>query len=379
MSASPHDHQTSQASSRSWGYLSRRAFLGLTGAAFLTACTSTPTGPTPTPTPRMLLPTERVTPENAGRVTSLGVLPAKRKPVRGLAWSPDSSLLALSAEREAEVWEVKTAQRLATLQGHTSEIDGTAWSPDGSMLATVSRDNTVRLWDARQYKALKVLQNAASPEAMISVAWSPDSSKLVSGDGKGAVQVWDVSSGKSLAAWNDPPIKGTPTRPLAYAVYGLGWSPDGLRIAANRYDGITRIWEAQTGKSVAHLQTLIGPNGLAWSPNGRMLSVGTDSGAIQVWDTQTWKNTSTLLQEGDSHGWTYAVPWSPDGRLLASSRYDALVQIWDFTTGKELANLQGHNEPIWAAAWSPDGLWLASGSDDGTARLWGVRRTANLA
>jgi WD40 repeat protein len=373
MSTSPHNHPPSQIASPSWGRLSRRAFLGLTSAALLTACATAVTGPLPTPPPRMRLPTERITPENASRVTALGTLPVNKSPVRGLAWSPDSSVLALSAYQEAQLWDVKNAQRLAVLQGHTSEVDGIAWSPNGTLLATASRDGTARLWDARQYSAVHVLQSPVSTAAMISVAWAPDSQKVATGDGIGNVQIWDVASGKSLAAWNDPPIQGTSTRQLAFAVYGLGWSPDGLYIAANRYDGFARIWEAQTGKSVVHLQTLIGPNGLAWSPDGKLLAVGTDTGAVQVWDTQTWKNTAALLQANDNKGWTYAVPWSPDGRLLAASRQDALAQIWNPSTGTQLASLAGHHQPIWAAAWSPDGLQLASGSDEGIVWLWGVR------
>ncbi|HEY7346842.1 MAG TPA: WD40 repeat domain-containing protein [Ktedonobacterales bacterium] len=321
----------------------------------------------------MLLPAERIAPENAGRLTLLGVLEANTSPVRGLAWSPDGSALALSAYKDAQIWDANTGQRLAKLQGHTSEVDGIAWSPDGSMLASASRDATVRLWDARQRTPLTVLQDPATHTMMINVAWSPDSRRLASGDGNGLVQLWDASTGKNLLSRNDPPLHGASTRLLAYAVYGIGWSPDGQYVAANRYDGLLRVWEASTGKIIAIRQTLIGPNGLAWSPDGRILSVGTDTGAIQLWDTRTWNNTATLQEPGDSFGWTYAVPWSPDGRLIAASRQNALAQVWDAGAGKKLVDLRGHSNVLWAAAWSPDGLRLASGSDDGTARLWGVR------
>ena len=242
------------------------------------------------------------------------------------------------------------------------------------MLATASRDGSVRLWDARQHTTLKVLRSAVNPAPMISVAWSPDSRRLASGNGVGVVQLWDATTGNQLAAWNAPAAGDTSTRSLAQAVYGIGWSPDGQHVAANRYDNYLRIWEAQSGKSVVVLPTLTGPNGLAWSPDGRLLSVGTDTGAIQLWNTQTWKNTASPLQPGDSAGWTYSAPWTPDGRLLAASRQDGTLQIWNAGDGKKLASLTGHTSSIWAAAWSPDGLRLASGSDDGTARLWGVRQ-----
>jgi WD40 repeat protein len=306
----------------------------------------------------------------------LGVLKTNTSPVRGLAWSPDGSMLATSANQSAQLWDVNTGRRLTTLQGHTSLVYWVAWSPDGSMLATASLDRTVRLWDTRQHSMRNILQNTANPTPFITVAWSPDSRKLAAGDANGVVHLWEASTGKQLRSWNDLPLQlpSTPTGGrFYYAVYGLGWSPDGQYIAANRYDGLLRIWDAQTGKRAALLQTLQGPNGLAWSPDGRALAVGTDNGTIELWDTRTWKNTARLLAPGDSSGWTYSVPWSPDGRLLAATRQDALVEIWNPGTGQQLATLPGHTNVVWAAAWSPDGLRLASGSDDGTARLWGVR------
>lgn len=381
--SSPEENrQPHQAAPHSWGAMSRRAFLGVAGAALLVGCGAAPAvspgSLTPTPTPgAMLLPAGRVEPENAGRVSLLGVLKTNTSPVRGLAWSPDGSMLAMSANQSAQIWDVNTGRRLATLQGHTSTVYWVAWSPDGRMLATASLDRTVRLWDTRQHSMLTILQDTANPNLMITVAWSPDSRTLAAGDANGFVYLWEASTGKHLRTWNDPPLQIPSTTTggrLYYAVYGLGWSPDGQYIAANRYDGLLRIWNAQTGKRAALLQTLQGPNGLAWSPDGRMLSVGTDNGTIQLWDTRTWKNTARLLTPGDSSGWTYSVPWTPDGRLLAATRQDSQVEIWNPGTGQQLATLQGHTNVVWAAAWSPDGLRLASGSDDGTARLWGVRQ-----
>jgi WD40 repeat protein len=363
--------------------MSRRTFLSMTGAALLAGCSSSSTSGVGTATPggsptlapgKVLLPAARIEPDNAGQVAVLGVLDTQTSPVRGIAWSPDGSTLALSAYQNAQLWDVTAGQRMATLRGHTDEIDGIAWSPDGAMLATASRDGSVRLWDAHQHTALKVLRSATNPAPIISVAWSRDSRKLASGNGVGVVQLWDAATGNRLATWNGPPSDNSSPRFLAEAVYGIGWSPDGQRIAANRYDDYLRIWEARSGKSIAVLATLTGPNGLAWSPDGRLLSVGTDTGTIQIWNTQTWKNSATLLPPGDSAGWTYSVPWTPDGQLLAASRQDGTLQLWNAGTGKKLASLTGHTSSIWAAAWSPDGLRLASGSDDGTARLWGVHQ-----
>src|ERR1051326_3950217 len=141
------DSQQDRDARRYGSQMSRRAFLGAVGAALLAGCGA----PSPssggsardgTPTLAPAVPASRIEPENASRMTLLGVLHAETTPVRGLAWSPDGSTLAMSAYQSAQLWDVKTGQRLATLRGHTSGVDWVAWSPDGSMLATASLDGT---------------------------------------------------------------------------------------------------------------------------------------------------------------------------------------------------------------------------------------------
>lgn len=67
--------------------------------------------------------------------------------VTGLAFSPDSRLLASSSvDWSIRLWGVDSGQQAAALSDYAGRFWYTAFSPDGRLLASVSDDGIVRLW-----------------------------------------------------------------------------------------------------------------------------------------------------------------------------------------------------------------------------------------
>ena len=87
------------------------------------------------------------------------------------------------------------------LDGHKSWVQCVAYSPDGRFLASGSGDTTVRIWDPKTRRELKVLKEHS--DTVYCVSFDEDTRLLASGSVDGTVKIWDVETGMSLRTLND--------------------------------------------------------------------------------------------------------------------------------------------------------------------------------
>lgn len=295
------------------------------------------------------------------------------------------------------------------LKGHVNAVTSIDVSPNGNLIASASLDRTVRLWNARNSKAIRVLRGHR--DEVYTVVFSPDNARLAASGYDGRVLVWDVASGKLLRTLEVIDWSTT-----------LDFSPDSQQLAVGSQNRNVLIFDVQTGKILRTLETKNPVSEVAFSPNGRYLAVG--HRGIEVWDLQTNKVVKTLRQSGVSAivfspdsgliasgsgdksariwnvetgaqikkletktpiTWQLAsgnqtmrlslavtsVAFSPDGKLLAMGTGRA-VHLWEVSTGNQVRTLEGHTESVTGVTFVPDGNSLASSSLDGTVRIWSL-------
>jgi WD40 repeat protein len=249
--------------------------------------------------------------------------------IRGVTFNANGSqLISGSSDRRAWLWDAETGSLLArspdTVEGgHINTVAGVAINPVNGQVATVSWDNTVRLWN---------LQHEG--------------------------QTWSFNRIATLAGH-------------ANSVWAAAYSPDGKLLATGSSDKTVILWKPeqinQIGTPFAYMTRDVWA--LAASSNGKQLAAGDDAGNIRVWNYDGHILSEALKLKQDQS--VLAVAFSHNNKWLASAGVDQTIHVWDTATGKELWQIpNAHTDQIWGLAFNPDDTWLASASYDTTAKIW---------
>ena len=147
-----------------------------------------------------------------------------------IAYSPDSTRLAVGSSLGIWLYDTTTYQEVALLTGHTGSVSSVAFSPDGNTLASATCGMSTQAKTPAPSPGIK--------------PFSPDGNTLASGGGyqDNTVRLWEVDTGV-----NTHTLTGHTGE-----VYSVAFSPDGNTIAS--YQDI----RCAVGGDTANTHTLTG-------------------------------------------------------------------------------------------------------------------------
>jgi WD40 repeat protein len=235
-----------------------------------------------------------------------------------LAFSPRGDILASgSVERVIKLWDIRTGNHIATLEGHTYPILTLTFSPDGDRLVSGSGDTSLIVWDVnRQAKELHLKGHGLY---VVTSDWDPIGNRIVSGSVDSTIREWDATNGELLAEHGNHRT----------AVHSVRFSNDGSRLASGSSDLSIILWDAK--EKLVPDQVLLGHEeeirALAFSSDGKYLASGSSDKLLYVWNMDEY----TIEGEGTSKSEIDGIEWVPDEYSFFSSDGAGAIIRWDVT------------------------------------------------
>ena len=217
---------------------------------------------------------ERMSLEPEGIITLSG----HTADINSVAFSPDGHLVVTaSTDGTARVWDAATGASRGELRGHSGSVNSASFSPDGKFIVTAGSDATVRLWDAGRFDHVRQI-GGTYPKPVSSAEYSPDGRFIVAASGE--------------AAWVCDPNRGGVVRKLeghTGQVNSASFSPDSRLIVTASADNTARVWNAQTGESIATLLDQKGPvlNAM-FSWDGRSVFTASEDYATRIYPREAF-------------------------------------------------------------------------------------------
>ena len=299
-----------------------------------------------------------------GNATDWDIALKQPRPLRGakanicdVFFTVDGNVRALCKKgNTATVCDIETHQIIAILDTPHEDITSGYFSVTGNLWACPIKGGNIYVWDGSGKETIL----RGHTDYIESIAFSPDDERMASVSRDQTSRVWDVKSGEQIISLSlSPPLH----------ISSPASTP---RLSPTVYNGDTNmIQSVLNGEKPRTRHTEI--KAITFSPCGRFMAAGLEGG-IRLWDARTYETNMVILLPRE-HRRQFALAFSPCGQYLASGAWwwqteKVLIYLWCVASGENIATFWGHLTDIQSLAFSPDGSLLASGGFDGTILLW---------
>ncbi|CZT45261.1 Eukaryotic translation initiation factor 3 subunit I [Rhynchosporium secalis] len=255
--------------------------------------------------------------------------------------------------------------RPTLLQGHERALTQIKYNRDGDIIFSTAKDQHICAWFAHNGERLGTYHGHQG--AVWTVDVDPTSTVMASGAADNTVRLWDIRSGKCLKVWNfDTAIKRVEfnengTQLLAVTEKRMGFL--GTIVVLN----IKADVEAEQDEEKALVITCEESKATVagWSYMSKYIIAGHEDGSVSQYDAKSGEQLYNVeVHEGESLGFITDLQWSPDRTYFITASKDKTAKLIN-ATDLEVMKTYVADTPLNSAAITPnkDFVILGGGQD----------------
>jgi len=284
----------------------------------------------------------------------------------------------------------------------TSDISWLKWHDAApNVLFTGTEESELWMWKVPSGDSKIYMGKGEKVETALLL---PDGKRIAVAYADGSIKLFDLKTGEVLNSFvhYDKSNSSDDNETFVSPIASLDVRTDGggQILASGGVNGITKIYNTTTGKTIGNLlcggsnsqetdsdipntttvEAIVFSNG-----EHNVVVTGTLSGKVTIWDVSTQVSRHSInigdgvvkiLWRNNNASSTNIVPSSErkNSSQIFVATLDGLVKIIDTRTGKVIGECSGHTASILDICQSPDGTTLISCSDDGDCRVFDVEQ-----
>lgn len=245
---------------------------------------------------------ERWTP-GEGTIVSFPVVTTDR-PRKLVAVSNNLDWLATSTDEQIEIYDVRFAERTATLTGSFDNVVSLAISPNGRLVVSGDRSGTVTARNARQGELLWQRQE---PEGFPHLVFSGDGDRLAIAVEE-TLSLVDTETAETFQDWR-----------ASAKIVSLSANSDGSTVAAATAKGDATLFSSRGDRQFPGAGSHV-----ALAPDDQLLAIADAEGRAVVWDY----GTETRIADLQTGPFVSSMFFSGDGKLLAIGSRNG-GEVWE--------------------------------------------------
>jgi WD40 repeat protein len=252
-----------------------------------------------------------------------------------------------------------------------------AFSPDGDRVLTTCRRTTdglpaedlsqgtgrgsFSLWDWHAEKRL--FPSMPTPSAPVGAAFSPDGHVAVVVCAGGEILMLNPQTGAVERELNH----GARLNALANTWQFLCFSPRGEVFATFGLGNTSCVWDTTSGRRLFECLTPNAPcNFVDFSADGHLLLTASQDGLVRIWETVTGR-TIAELQHSD---WVYSARFNRQGTQVLTACRDHQARLWQWQENELACPAFEHEDEVFDARFCRDETAVATAGRDGSLVIW---------